>query len=192
MSKRRPLKLIPTVDLTGVLRDRLSQCPPGDLIDLLVELANSDRNVLRHLDAHIELALEPEELALVTRQAIADATRFDERDVNRNFPYDHAAYDQVKRNLTRLVRQGQLRLALELSLEVMDQGSLQVEASDEGLMLPEIEMCLQVVLAVLFQCDLPREEKIAWCHQMRHRDRVGIICEQELVSLQSQLALRQA
>ena len=56
-------------------------------------------------------------------QAIADATDFDERDINRNFAYDHAAYGEVKRNLSRLIDLGQLRLAMELSLELMKEGS---------------------------------------------------------------------
>ena len=51
-----------------------------------------------------------------------------------DYDYDHAAYSQVKRNLGRLIDQGQLRLAMELSLELMKQGSYQAEMSDEGLM----------------------------------------------------------
>ena len=39
-----------------------------------------------------ELEAPPEELAAATRQAIADATDFDERDINRNFDYDYEAY----------------------------------------------------------------------------------------------------
>jgi hypothetical protein len=47
--------------------------------------------------------------------------------MNRNFDCDYAAYDQVKRNLGRLVDLGQLRLAMELALELMDQGSHRVD-----------------------------------------------------------------
>jgi len=152
-----------------------------------VELARDDRNVLRQLDARFELEAPPRELVLATRQAIADATDFDERDINRNFSYDYAAYDSVKRNLSRLVSLGQLRLAMELSLELMDQGSYQVEMSDEGLMTDDIEECLKVVIQALRKCDLPASESIAWCRDMLKKDRVGFICEEQLKKLQADL-----
>jgi hypothetical protein len=82
-----------------------------------VELAREDRGVLRRLAARIELESPPSELVAATRQAIADATDFDERDANRNFAYDYEAYAEVRRNLKRLINLGELRFAMELSLE---------------------------------------------------------------------------
>ena len=158
-----------------------------ELIDVLVELARDDRNVLRQLDARFEWQAPPQELVVATRQAIADATDFDERDINRNFDYDYAAYDAVKRNLSRLVGLGQLRLAMELSLELMDQGSYQVEMSDEGLMTDDIEECLKVVIQAIRKCDLPASELVAWCRDMLKKDRVGFICEKELKALRHDL-----
>ena len=134
MSKRRPKKVVKTADVAARLRKALAKRTKGDLVEVLVELAREDRKILRQLDARFELEAPPKELAAATRQAIADATDFDERDINRNFSYDYAAYEGVKRNLSRLVDLGQLRLAMELSLELMKQGSHQVEMSDEGLM----------------------------------------------------------
>ncbi len=78
-----------------------------------------------------KLESSPQELAAAARQAIADATDFDERDANRNFSYDYEAYGEVRRNLTRLTNLGELPLTMELSLELMKQGSHQVERSDE-------------------------------------------------------------
>jgi uncharacterized Zn finger protein len=150
-----------------------------------VELAKEDRNVLRWLDARFELEAPPQELVAATRQAITDATDFDERDMNRNFDYDDAAYDQVKRNLARLVDLGQLRLAMELALELMDQGSHQVEMSDEGLMTEDIEGCLSVVMEALKKSDLPTGEKLAWCAEIANRDHVGFVCDHELQALRS-------
>ena len=158
-----------------------------ELIDVLVELARDDRTVLRQLDARFELEAPPEELVAATRQAIADATDFDERDINRNFSYDYAAYEAAKRHLSRLVGLGQLRLAMELSLELMDQGSYQVEMSDEGLMTDDIEECLKVVIQALRRCDLPASELIAWCRDMLEKDRVGFICEEQLQALRHDL-----
>jgi hypothetical protein len=161
MPKRRPKKLVRSTDVVPRLRKALAKRRKGELIEVLVELAKEDRNVLRQLDAQFKLEAPPKELVAATRQAIADATDFDERDINRNFDYDYAAYDEVKRNLTRLVGLGQLRLAMELSLELMDQGSYQVEMSDEGMMTHDIEECLAVVVKAIKRSDLPPTDIIA-------------------------------
>lgn len=185
MPKRRPKKIIKTTDVAPRLRKALAKRTKGELIDFLAELAKEDRRVLRQLDARFDLEAAPEELAAATRQAIADATAFDERDINSNFDYDYAAYEEVKRNLTRLVDQEQLRLAMELALELMDQGSEQVEMSDEGLMTQDIEECLAVVTQAFKKCDLPASKVIAWCAEMAKRDRMGFIFERELAALRN-------
>ncbi len=183
MPKRHPKKVVKTTDVAARLRKALAKRRKGDLIDVLVELVKEDRNLLRRLDARLELEAPPAELVAAARQAITDATDFDERDINRNFSYDYEAYEEVKRNLTRLVGMGQLRLAMELSLELMDQGSRQVEMSDEGLMTKDIEECLMVVMKALKGCDLPTGEKLAWCAAMTKRDRVGFVGDRELQTL---------
>jgi hypothetical protein len=183
MPKRRPKKI---VDLTAVvqrLRKALAKRTKDELIDLLVELAGENREVLRRVAERIDLQAAPQELVAATRQAIADATNFDERDINRNFDYDYTAYGEVKRNFGHLIQSGELPLAMELSLELMEQGSYQVEMSDEGLMTHEIEECFGKVLPALKKCDLPPREVHAWCAEMLRRDRVGFICRQELTAL---------
>lgn len=165
------------------LRPALAHRTKDELIDMLVKMAKDDRAVLRELSAYFELQPPLEELLAQTRQAIADATAFDKRDMNRNFSYDDGAYSHVERNLQRLIELGQLRSAMELSLEHMQQGSYQVEASDEGLMTDDIEACLRPVIEALQKCDLPATEVITWCAAMLQRDRMGFICEQELREL---------
>ncbi len=155
-------------------------------MDVLVEFARDDRAVLRRFAAHFELQTSPKELLVVTRQAMADATAFDERDINHNFSYDDEAYREVQQNLHRLIELGQLRPAMELSLELMDKGSYQVEMSDEGLMTDDIEACFRAVLEALQKCDLPTAEVIAWCAEMLQSDRVGFLCDQELRALRQQ------
>ena len=179
-------KAAKTTDSTERLRKALGKRTKGELINALVELAREDRGILRRLDARFEVAAPPKELVAATRQAIADATDFDERDINRNFSYDDEAYSEVKRNLSRLIDLGHLRLAMELSLELMKQGSYQVEMSDEGLMTDDIEECLQAVIQPLKNCDLPPDEVVAWCAAMLKSDRVGCICDRELRALQHQ------
>jgi len=179
-------KAAKTTDSSERLRKAMGKRTKGELIDALVEFAREDRGILRRLDARFELEAPPKELMVATRQAIADATDFDERDINRNFSYDYAAYSAVKRNLSRLIGLGHLRLAMELSLELMKQGSYQVEMSDEGLMTEDIEECLQVVIGTLTKSDLPAGEVVAWCAAMLKSDRVGCICDRELRALAHQ------
>jgi hypothetical protein len=91
----------------------------AELVDVLLELAQADRAVLRQLSARFEVAARADELVTAVRQAIADATDFDERDINRNFDYDYEAYAEVKRNLACLIDAGQLHPAMQLALELM-------------------------------------------------------------------------
>jgi hypothetical protein len=185
MSKRYPKKAVKTIDPAERLRPALAKQTKGELIDVLVELAKDDRNVLRELDARFPRKAPPRELVTATRQAIVDATAFDERDINRNFDYDDAAYDEVKRNLARLVDLGQLRPAMDLALELMKQGSQQVEMSDEGLMTDDIEECLKVVTIALKKSALPPAEMVTWCDRMAAADRVGFVYDQELRALRN-------
>ncbi len=92
----------------------------------------------------------------------------------------------MKRNLGRLIDLGQLRAALELSLELMVKGSHQIEMSDEGLMTDETKERLQVVIESLASCDLPADEVAAWCAHMLAGDSVGFVCDEELKSLRRQ------
>jgi hypothetical protein len=167
----------------ATLRQALGRQKKAELVEMLLELAEADRGVLRQLTARFEVAASTDELATATRQAIADATRFDKRDRNRNFAYDHGAYGEVKRNRGRLIAGGELRLAMALALELMKQGSYQVEMSDEGLMTEEIEDCLGVVITGRKECDLPANEEVGWCAAMMANDRVGFIAGESLESL---------
>jgi regulator of sigma D len=186
MAKRRLKKVPKAADLTHAaerLRKALVKRTKDELVNV-VELAREDHKLLRRLDARFELETPPKELLAATRQAIADATDFDEREINYNFDYDYEAYTEVKRNLSRLIDQGHLRQAMELSLELMKEGSHQVEMSDEGLMTEDIEACLQVVVSALRKSDLPPAEIVAWCKAMTKADSVGFIYDREIAALQ--------
>lgn len=189
MSKRKSKQAAPTgsrpEDATAELRKALTSRKKVELVNALLELAQADRGVLRQLTARFDVAAAPDKLVAATRQAIADATDFDERDINRNFDIDYAAYEEVKRNLARLIASGNLRQAMHLSLELMKQGSYQVEMSDEGMMTDVIQDCLNVVLQTLKKCDLPAAEITSWCSAMLKNDRVGFISREPLQSLRN-------
>ena len=195
MAKRPPKRAVPSSKQAGPiaeLRQALAKPTKSDLVEVLMELADADRGVLRQLTARFEVATSPDDLIAATRQAIADATDFDNRDMNRNFDYDSEAYGEVERNLGRLIESGRLIQALPLALELMRQGSEQVEMSDEGLMTEEIEGCLNVVLKALRKCDLPSAEVIAWCTAMIDADRVGFIASEPLQSLRNHFQTKAA
>src|SRR5262245_18340473 len=186
MPRRQLRKAVPVPkqpESVAALRHALCRRKKAELVEVLLELAQTDRGVLRHLTARWEVAATTDELVAATRQAIADATDFDRRDINRNFAYDYEAYGEVKRNLGRLIAGGELRLAMALALALMKQGSYQVEMSDEGLMTEEIEDCLGVVIKGLKKCDLPANEVVGWCAAMMANDRVGFIARESLESL---------
>jgi hypothetical protein len=188
MATRLSKKAVSTakrLDDSAGLRKALSNQGKAELVNTLLELAESDRKVLRHLTTQFHVAPAPDDLEAATRQAIADATDFDEREINQNFDYNFEAYDVVKRNLGRLIALGQLRLAMQLALVLMKDGSYQVEMSDEGLMTDDIEDCLSVVLKALKKCDLPPEELFAWSTSMLEFDRIGFIAEEPLLALQT-------
>jgi hypothetical protein len=190
MPQRKPKKAAPASkrpESMAQLRRALSRRRKAELVDTLLELAQADRGVLRQLTARFDVAAAPDELVAATHQAIADATAFDRRDINRNFAYDYKAYGEVKRNLGRLIGSGQLQPAMRLALELMKQGSYQVEMSDEGLMTQDIEDCLDVVLKALEKCDLPAAEVIAWCSAMLDNDRVGFIARESLQALRNRV-----
>jgi hypothetical protein len=188
MPRRKPKKPAVAkkrVDSARRLRRALAKREKAELVALLLELAQKDRGIHRQLTARFNVVAAPDELVAATRRAIGDATDFDERDMNQNFDYDYKAYEEVKRNLGRLVASEQWRPAMELSLELIKDGSYQVEMSDEGLMTDDIEDCLSVVLKALKRCDLPEDKVIAWCTAMLASDRVQFIAREELQSLRT-------
>jgi len=185
MPQRRK-KTVPvpkTKATTDRLRATLAKCEKTELIDVIVGMAKANRAIQRQLESQFGVEGPPEELIAATRVAITDATDFDEREINYNFDYDYQAYSTVKRNLARLIELGHLREAMELSQELMSQGSYQVEMSDEGMMTEEIEECLHVVIKAIAKSDLPAADVTAWCAKMTRQDRVGFICDAELAAL---------
>ena len=174
------------------LRRALTKRKKSELVDVLMELAHADRGVLRQLTARFDVVTTPDELVAAARQAIADATAFDEREINRNFDYDYEAYAEVKRNLGRLIASGRLQPAMPLALELMKRGSYQVEMSDEGLMTEDVEDCLGVVIEAVTTCNLPAEEALAWCSAMLDADRVGFIARKPLEVLRGRVQAAKA
>ena len=164
-----------------------------ELVGVIVKIARSDSRILRQLqnDFGVHDSMDADELVAVTHMAIADATDFDEREMNYNFDYDHDAYETVLRNFKRLVKSDSLSDAMQLALELMKQGSYQIEMSDEGMMTDEIKDCLTVVITAVGKSTLPAATICEWCDAMIAKDRVGFLCDEELTALKKKQARRQ-
>jgi hypothetical protein len=160
--------------------DILSKQTKTALVDELVELIEGDDRFARRLVQRFHVGLPSETLIEDTLQAIADATDYDPRQMNRNFDYDYEAYESVQKNLGKLIEAEHLEPAMEMALELMRSGSEQVEMSDEGLMTDDIEECLRVVIKAVKSADLPVGTVKTWVQKMRRADRVGFICDKDL------------
>jgi hypothetical protein len=193
---KRPVKKRAKAAKRPRVADELGKALAGksktQLVNVIVEFARADRTIMRRLQSAFGVETPSSELIASARQAIAEATYFDEREVNRNFRYDYEAYEAVQTNFGRLIRMQRLCDAMDLSLELMSQGSYQVEMSDEGLMTEEIEECLRVVINALKKSDLAAGEVNDWCAAMTKKDRVGFICDKELRALQAKFSVASA
>lgn len=170
------------------LRKALTKRKKAELVEVLVDVARRDRQIRRQLESRFGVQRPVQDLVASTRYAIADATDFDEREMNYNFAYDHQAYQTVQRNLQRLVKEECFEQAMDLSLELMSKGSYQVEMSDEGMMTDELEACLKVVLEALQTSNVPPERQLDWCDAMTKADRTQFVCDAELRAMRNRLA----
>jgi len=179
----RPCGRKHTEHLIEAFRRALARHRRADLIDCLVELARNDTELRRRVAEHLDFDLPRETVAEDNRDLIRRATRVDPRQINRNFDYDHAAYEKVRRNFTSMVTSKRLAQAMVEARLLMELGSVQVEMSDEGLMLDQIEACLRVVLEAVEQSSLPPAKKARWLADLKRADRLHMICEREIKRL---------
>ena len=183
------VKRVKVRNLLEALRTTLEGRSQEELIEVVIDLARRNRAIQRELATRFEVQLSVQELVADTQSAISDATDFDERPLNSNFDYDYGAYETIQRNFQRLIELGRLDHAMELSLELMRDGSYQVEMSDEGLMSHDIAECLQIVIRAINQAKVSAAIVVEWCDKLRKRDRVGFIGEQEIQSLRKRFAV---
>jgi len=99
--KKGPKKIdaMPSLDY---LAAALNQQSKEMLIKMIVNIASKNRTLQRSLDDGLGFHRPDDQLTQQTRQAIADATDYDERDSGTNFDYDQAAYELVEKNFHNL------------------------------------------------------------------------------------------
>ena len=175
---------VPSLDYLAAALKKQSK---ETLVKMLMEIASTDRVMQRELEVELDVHAPDNQIIPQTREAIADATYFDEDDYNTNFDYDSRAYELVEKNFRKLVQMKAWADVMNLSLELLRDGSAQAEASDEADMASDIEDCLKPVIKALANTNLPRKVIVDWCDQMKLADKIGCICVRELVSLRQSL-----
>ena len=98
--------------------------------------------------------------------------------INQNFPVDWEAYGEVKRLMEMLVSVGAIPEAMEIAIYFMGEASRQIEYSDEGLMLDEVEASLHPIFEALENHD--ETQRASWAFQMQAADRVRFVCKEKL------------
>ncbi|MEQ1828173.1 MAG: hypothetical protein ABL921_19595 [Pirellula sp.] len=171
-------------DTLAILARALKKQTKETLADCLVQLAANDCKLFRELESQFPLEYPSHDLVAATRQAIDDATDFDERQINYNFDYDSDAYTTIGKNFAEMIEANRWSDVLPLALELMNKASYQVEMSDEGMMIDDIDECLECVIDSLYEADLPVAERLEWCQKMIQTDRTGCISEKRLADLE--------
>jgi hypothetical protein len=118
MTKRMPSKpkSLTKANSLGSLRAALQKRTKEELVGLVLQWARSSRTTRQELELRFDAKVSTRELVAQTRQAIADATDFDDRQINYNSDYDYKAYETIARNFKLLIKAEQLAHAMELGL----------------------------------------------------------------------------
>lgn len=179
---KKPRKLAKS-DLFPLIEKELHKRTKAELVAMILAIAKEHAVVARELEDRLTIEKPVDLLVADVSSAIDRATDFDERMMNHNFDADWEAYVEVQKGLALLVEMGRLADAKSLALELMKDGSYQVECSDEGLMTDEISRCLKPVIRAVKAAG--GDEAVKWAAAMQAADRVGFICDKELAQLRS-------
>lgn len=151
------------------------------LVELLLSLDTYDPTPRWAIEAFIDLKKPLELMTLDLRHAIELATQVDKSKLNTNFSYNWQAYAEIARAFNSLLGAGELQVAKEIAIEFMRKASYQVECSDEGAMVTDIETCLKPVIQAV--ADEPPTSRLAWTTHMLRADGCGFICRSALENL---------
>ncbi|MFM8264013.1 MAG: hypothetical protein ACKN9S_17180 [Pirellula sp.] len=162
----------------GLIAKTLRTQRKDSLVQILTKLC--DENIHARWIIEAELAItKPVELVLHDlREAIQLATQVDENRMNHNYSFDSDAYAEVRRLMEMLVSLSAIAEAMEIAVQFMEKASRQIQYSDEGTMLEQVEAGLQPILEALENHD--ETQRSAWALRMQTADRVGFVCHEKL------------
>ena len=179
----------PTANLQVEIAKALTKQSKKFLVDWIMEIAGDNPNLLRRLTQEFSIEISTNDLVADTRKAIADATDFDERETNYNFDFDYQAYVTTAKNFEKLLKADRWDELLPLTLELMDKGSYQMQMSDEGMMLDDIDDCFASVIESMYDSHLSVSVRSQWCEAMLKADRTQCISTGPLKSLLDSLRI---
>lgn len=165
----------------SLIEKELHQRTKAELVAMILAIAKGNADVTRELESQLNIEKPIDLLIHDVACAISVATDFDERMMNHNFDVDWQAYADVRKGLKQLIASGRLDDAKSLALQLMKEGSYQVECSDEGLMTEDICECLRPVIRAVQAAG--GNAATRWAKQMQAADRTGFICNKELAEL---------
>ncbi len=148
------------------------------LIQLLSRLCDESIYARWCIEAELEISKPLDLILHDLREAIRLATDAGDEPVNNNLTTDWKAYAEVKRLMELLVSAGALNEAMEIAIHFMEEASHQIEGSDEGMMLEDVEECLQPVLDALENFD--ETQRSSWAFRMQRSDCLGVVCRERL------------
>jgi hypothetical protein len=171
------------IDRFPLIEKELYKRTKAELVAMILAIAKEHAVVAGELEDRLTIEKPMDLLVADVSSAIDRATYFDKHLMNHNFDVDWQAYAEVQKGLARLVELGRLADAKSLALKLMEEGSYQVECSDEGLMTDDISECLKPVIRAVKAAG--GDEAAQWAGDMQKADRVGFICDKELAMLRS-------
>lgn len=168
-------------DRFSLIEKELHKRTKAELVAMILMIARKQSDVMRDLENQLNIDKPVDLLVNDVACAISVATDFDERMMNHNFDVDWQAYADVRKGLEQLIASGHLDDAKSLALQLMKEGSYQVECSDEGLMTEDICECLRPVIRAVKAAG--GDAAGQWAKKMLDADRMGFICNKELAEL---------
>ena len=183
MAKKRPKRprTLAKTDRFKLIDKELHKRTKADLIAMILAIAKKHAVVARDLEDRLSIEKPLDLLVNDISCAISQATDFDERMMGDNFDVDWQAYEDVQKGFSLLIKRGHLADAKLLAIQLMKEGSYQVECSGEGLMTRDIEQCLKPVIQAVKAAG--GDEASKWAGEMQKADRVEFICDKELAEL---------
>ena len=181
--KKRPGKNKVAANEIALLKKALTKLPKTELVDRLLKSARLDHDLKWKWLKEFNITLPTSDLFESTIQAIDVATEVDEDQFGQNFDYSDSAYNLIKQNFKALTKDARWNEVCDLALILIKKGSYQAESSAEGLMVGDIEDCLNVIFNKIKKSTLSWEQIEKWAVKMVEHDRIGCICNAELEEL---------
>ncbi|AMV32714.1 hypothetical protein VN12_11365 [Pirellula sp. SH-Sr6A] len=162
----------------GLIAKTLRTQRKESLVQILTKVCDENIHARWIIEAELGMTKPVELLRHDLREAIQLATHVDEKHINYNFSFDWDAYAEVKRLMEMLVSLSAIPEAMEIAIHFMEKASRQIEYSNEGMMLEQVEAGLHPIFEALENHD--ETQRSEWALRLQTADRVGFVCHEKL------------